>query len=95
MSLQTLIQKSCFYLDPDLKCAVFSQGWLMALTSANIVASFRKCGIHPFNRQAIPLFMKLLQTAQSLVVHLSQKNHLLQKKMAVSQRLHQKTVLPK
>ena len=34
---------------------LFSQAWLNALTPGNIVAGFRKCGIHPFNQQAIPL----------------------------------------
>ena len=34
---------------------LFSQAWLTALSPANIIAGFRKCGIHPFNRQAIPL----------------------------------------
>ena len=33
----------------------FSQAWLTALSPASIIADFRKCGIHPFNRQAIPL----------------------------------------
>ena len=33
---------------------VFSEAWLLALTPANIVSGFRKCGIHPFNRNAIP-----------------------------------------
>ena len=34
---------------------LFSQAWLTALSPANIIAGFRKRGIHPFNRQAIPL----------------------------------------
>lgn len=46
-----------------LNCTVFgplkrhylSEAWLRALTLANIVAGFHKCGIHPFNRNAIPV----------------------------------------
>ena len=34
---------------------LFSEAWMRALTPSNIIAGFRKCGIHPFNRQAIPL----------------------------------------
>ena len=33
---------------------LFSEAWLLALTPANVVSGFRKCGIHPFNRSAIP-----------------------------------------
>ncbi len=35
--------------------SLFSQAWLKALTPANIVAGFRKCGVYPFNRNVIPL----------------------------------------
>ena len=31
------------------------KAWLKALTPANIMAGFKKCGICPFNREAIPL----------------------------------------
>ena len=34
---------------------VFAEAWLKALTLENIVAGFWKCGIYPFNREAIPL----------------------------------------
>ena len=34
---------------------LFAEAWLQALTPANIVSGFRKCGIHPFNRNAIPI----------------------------------------
>ena len=34
---------------------VFSEAWLKALTPGNIVVGFKKCGIHPFNRDAIPV----------------------------------------
>ena len=34
---------------------LFAEAWLKALTPANIVAGFRKCGVYPFNRNAIPL----------------------------------------
>ena len=34
---------------------LFTEAWLKALTPANIVAGFRKCGVYPFNRNAIPL----------------------------------------
>ena len=34
---------------------VFSKAWLRALTPANIVAGFKKCGIHPFNCNVIPI----------------------------------------
>lgn len=34
---------------------IFSGAWLKALTPENIVAGFKKCGIHPFNRDAIPV----------------------------------------
>ena len=32
---------------------LFAQAWLKALTPTNIVSGFRKCGVHPFNRNAI------------------------------------------
>lgn len=35
-------------------CEFFSEAWLFSVTSANIVSGFRKCGIYPFNRDAIP-----------------------------------------
>ena len=34
---------------------LFAKAWLQALTPANIIAGFRKCGVHPFNRNAIPI----------------------------------------
>ncbi len=34
---------------------LFAEAWLKALTPVNIVSGFRKCGIYPFNRDAIPL----------------------------------------
>ena len=34
---------------------LFAEAWLRAVTPANIIAGFRKCGIHPFNRNAIPI----------------------------------------
>lgn len=34
---------------------VFAEAWLKALTPVNIVSGFRKCGIYPFNRDAIPV----------------------------------------
>lgn len=34
---------------------VFSKAWLRALTPSNIVSGFKKCGVHPFNRNAIPV----------------------------------------
>ena len=33
---------------------IFAEAWLKALTPVNIVAGFKKCGIYPFNRNAIP-----------------------------------------
>ncbi len=33
----------------------FAEAWLRALTPSNIIAGFRKCGIQPFNREAIPV----------------------------------------
>ncbi len=33
----------------------FAEAWLRALTPSNIIAGFRKCGIHPLNRNAIPV----------------------------------------
>ena len=33
---------------------IFAEAWLRALTPSNIIAGFKKCGIHPFNREAIP-----------------------------------------
>jgi len=35
--------------------ALFAKLWLQALTPANIMAGFKKCGVHPFNRKAIPV----------------------------------------
>ena len=32
---------------------LFAKAWLLALTPANIVSGFKKCGIYPFNRNAI------------------------------------------
>ena len=32
---------------------VYAEAWLKALTPVNIVAGFKKCGIYPFNRNAI------------------------------------------
>ena len=34
---------------------LFAEAWLQAVTPANIIAGFRKCGIHPFNHNAIPI----------------------------------------
>ena len=34
---------------------VFSKVWLKAVTSSNVVAGFRKAGIHPFNDKAIAI----------------------------------------
>ena len=34
---------------------LFAEAWLRAVTPANIIAGFRKCGIYPFNRNAIPI----------------------------------------
>ena len=35
--------------------SIFSGAWLKAFTPENVLAGFRKCGIYPFNRHAIPL----------------------------------------
>ena len=35
--------------------AVFSKVWSKAVTSCNVVAGFRKAGIHPFNDKAIAI----------------------------------------
>ena len=32
---------------------LFAKAWLLSLTPANIVSGFKKCGIYPFNRNAI------------------------------------------
>lgn len=34
--------------------SVFAKAWLNALTPANIISSFKKCGAYPFSREAIP-----------------------------------------
>ncbi len=34
---------------------VFAEAWMKALTPTNIVSGFKKCGIYPFNRDAIPV----------------------------------------
>lgn len=34
---------------------LFSRAWLRSLTPTNIISGFRKCGIYPFNRNAIPV----------------------------------------
>ena len=34
---------------------LFAMAWLQALTPANIIAGFQKCGVHPFNHNAIPI----------------------------------------
>lgn len=34
---------------------LFAQAWLLAVTPSNIVSGFRKTGIHPFDRNAIPI----------------------------------------
>ena len=34
--------------------SLFAKAWLNALTPANIMSSFKKCGVYPFNREAIP-----------------------------------------
>ena len=39
---------------------LFAEAWLKALTPVNIVAGFRKCGIYPFNREAIPLAHEMI-----------------------------------
>ena len=33
---------------------LFAEAWLKALIRVNDVVGFRKCGIYPFNREAIP-----------------------------------------
>jgi len=35
--------------------SLFSKAWLQALSVCNIVAGFRKCGVYPFNRNAIEI----------------------------------------
>ena len=34
---------------------LLAKAWLQALTPANIIAGFWKCGVHPFNCNAIPI----------------------------------------
>ena len=34
---------------------LFSQAWLQALSGRNIIAGFHKCGVYPFNRNAIEI----------------------------------------
>ena len=37
------------------KLNFLKEAWLRAVTPANIIAGFRKCGIHPFNHNAMPI----------------------------------------
>lgn len=44
---------------------VFSEAWMKALTPGNIVSGFKKCGIYPFNRDAIPVSEEAMSTDES------------------------------
>ena len=50
---------------------LFAKAWLLALTPANIVSEFKKCGIHPFNCNAIAI---PLLTESSREVDVSQED---------------------
>ena len=51
---------NCFQNNPGIGISklnfspLFAKAWLKGLTPANIMAGFKKCGIYPFNREAIP-----------------------------------------